>query len=260
VASRKEQKEQARLEREAQEQAAVSTASRSRRLKILGGVVGLAIVAVVIAIVVSSGGLQSDDIKGASEVSARFADVPQTGVELGDPNAPATLVEYADLKCPFCKEFAEGSLPSLVEDYVKPGKLKIIFRNVTILDQNTDQPDSTNAATMAAAVGLQNKFWNFVDLFYINQKDEATTYATDSYLRSIAATIPGVDVDKAMSQRDSAAVKAQLALADKQYTDGNFPGTPSFQVGPTGGKLNDVELAALDDPAEITTIVDSLQK
>jgi protein-disulfide isomerase len=260
VASRKEQKEQARLAREAQEQAAASNLSRGRRLKILGGVVGLAAIAVIVAVLVSSGGLKSSDIKGADAVNARFAGVPQKGPELGDPAAPATLVEFADLKCPFCKEFADGSLPTLVENYVKPGKLKIIFRNVTILDQNTQEPDSTNAAKMAAAVGLQNKLWNFVDLFYINQKDEATTYATDAFLRAIATAIPGLDVNKAMAARNSAAVKAQLALAEEQYTKEGIQGTPSFLVGPSGGKLNQVTLDSLDDPTPITSIVDSLQK
>ena len=106
MASRKEQKEQARLDREAKEQAAAASSARKRRLTIFGGVIGLALIAVVVAVVVSSGVFKSDNITGATQVNDRFKGIPQSGVTLGEPNAPATIVEFADLKCPFCAEFA----------------------------------------------------------------------------------------------------------------------------------------------------------
>ena len=56
-----------------------------------------------------------------------FAGIEQQGAALGSPNAPVTLVEYADLQCPFCAQWARDTLPTLVEDYVKGGKLRIVF-------------------------------------------------------------------------------------------------------------------------------------
>ena len=260
MSSRKEQKEQARLAREQKERELAAQSARTRRMTIIGGVFGLALVAVVVAVIVSSGAFKSKNVSGADTVASRFAGIPQRGVELGEKNAPATLEEFADLKCPFCREFALNSLPTLVSDYVKTGKMKIIFRNVTILDQNTPgTPDSTNAATFAAATGFQNKLWNFVDLFYINQKDEATTYVTDKYLRQLGNQVSGLDVNKAFQDRGSKAVTAQLDLAKAGYTKNGAPGTPYFLVGPTNGKLQNVELSDLGDPSPITDIVDSLQ-
>ena len=46
-------------------------------------------------------------------------DPPRAGNELGDPEAPVTMVEFADLQCPFCKEYTADVLPDLVEKYVK---------------------------------------------------------------------------------------------------------------------------------------------
>jgi protein-disulfide isomerase len=260
VASRKEQKEQARIEREAQEQAAAAKSARTRRLSIFGGVIGLALIAVVIAVVVSSGVFKSDDITGASEVSSRFNGIPQSGVTLGEPNAPATIVEFADLKCPFCAEFARDGLPPLIDEYISTGKAKLVYRNLTILDASAPGKDSTDAATMAAAVGLQNKMWNFVDLFYINQKDENTVYATDEFLNSIAAAIPGVNVSEAEGKRSSAAVKAQLAAASAAADARQVSGTPTFFVGKDEKNLTQITMGnSLADISPITDAVDALQ-
>jgi protein-disulfide isomerase len=260
VASRKEQKEQARIDREAKEQAAAASSARKRRMTIFGGVIGLALIAVVVAVVVSSGLLKSDDITGASEVSSRFEGIPQSGITLGEPSAPATIVEFADLKCPFCAEFAKNGLPQLIDDYISTGKAKIVYRNLTILDAQASGNDSTDAATMAGAVGLQNKMWNFVDLFYINQKDENTVYATDEYLKSIAAAIPGVNADTAQSKRTSPAVKAQLAAADAAAEAKGVTGTPTFYVGKDEKTLSPITMNNdLGDISPLTTAIDALQ-
>src|SRR5918992_2495495 len=42
----------------------------------------------------------------AAEASAVFEGVPQNGVALGRPDAPVTLLEFVDLQCPFCRDFA----------------------------------------------------------------------------------------------------------------------------------------------------------
>jgi protein-disulfide isomerase len=261
VASRKEQKEQARIDREAKEVELAKSSARKRRMAIFGSVIGLALVAVVVAVVVSSGVLKSDDITGSTEVADRFQGIPQDGVTLGEPNAPATIVEFADLKCPFCAEFSKDGLPQLIDEYISTGKAKIVFRNLTILDGAAEGNDSTDAATMATASGLQDKLWNFVDLFYLNQKDENTVYSTDAFLKSIGDAIPGLDVTKAMDQRTSPQVKAQLDLASEQADANNVSGTPTFFVGADEDSLEQITMGNdLSDITPLTTAVDALQQ
>lgn len=259
MSSRKEQKEQARLEREAKQQELAAQQSRARRMKIIGGVLGLAALAVVVAIIVStSGGETESTPEQADEVQQRFEGIPQNGITVGEEAAPVTVVEFADLKCPFCADFAEESLPQLIDDYVRSGKAKVEFRNLTFLDQVTEgTPDSTNAAKFAQAVGLQNKLWNFVDLFYLNQGLENQVYATESFLKDIAKQIPGLDVEKAWADRSNPKVQEELDAADQLFNDEGLSGTPSFLVGPTGGTLEQVTLQDLGDPTPLFNAIDA---
>lgn len=262
MSSRKEQKEQARLEREAKQAELQSKASRDRRLKIIGGVFGLAIIAVFVAIVISSSG-GSDKEAGSTEVSEvieRFEGLPQSGVTVGEPEAKATIVEFADLKCPFCADFAVDSLPTVVEDLVRSGKAKLVFKNLTFLDQATPgTADSTNAAKFAQAVGLQNKLWEFVDLWYLQQDAENKVYATEDYLKSIAAKIPGVDVDEAWENRSNPKVQAELDDADALFGSLGLSGTPGFAVGPDLDNLDVVSVSDLSDPQPLIDAVEALQ-
>ena len=123
--------------------------TRNRRLTILAGatVAALAVVAVLIA--VSQGGADDDEsglaagksIKGVPTVNRLYDGIPQDGATLGNPNAPATMVEFVDLQCPFCAEYTRDALPTIVKRYVRTGKLKVELRPVAILG-----PDSATGA------------------------------------------------------------------------------------------------------------------
>ena len=54
--------------------------------------------------------------------------MPQDGLTLGRPDAPATVVEFIDVKCPFCKEFAIEDGPDLVRDLVRSGRASLELR------------------------------------------------------------------------------------------------------------------------------------
>jgi protein-disulfide isomerase len=118
------------------------------RLGLLGAAAALAAVIVVVAIVVSQGGAEDD---GAP---ARVQNIPQDGVYLGDPNAPATLIEFADLQCPFCAEYAAETLPWVIDRYVRDGRLRLELRLLAFLG-----PDSVRGRQWANAAALQDKLW-----------------------------------------------------------------------------------------------------
>jgi protein-disulfide isomerase len=82
-------------------------------------------------------------------------------VILGDANAPVTLVEYGDYQCPFCGRMFSQVEPQLRDEYIKTGKLKMVYRNFQFLGE-----ESTNAGAAAECAKDQSKFWAFHDELY----------------------------------------------------------------------------------------------
>jgi protein-disulfide isomerase len=260
VSSRKEQKEEARLAREAKEQEHAASTARKRRMSIIGGVLGLAVLAVIIVVVVSQGSKDKVPVGAAKEVNARYQGIPQSGVTLGEPAAKATIVEYADLRCPFCKDFEEGSMPTIVDELIKTGKAKFVFRNLTILDQSSPSgKDSTNAANYAAATSLQNKMFPFNNLFYLNQGNESEDYATESYLKGLANQVTGLNANTAWDNRNNPKATNEISKAAELASENGVTGTPTVFVGATEADATKVDLQDLSDPSAIVDAVDALQ-
>lgn len=178
---------------------------------------------------VSTLALGCGGLDGVDEVNERYRGIPEEGVVLGAPDAPLTMTEFADLQCPYCQQFALNALPTLVDNYVRPGKLRIVFRGLHFLGD-----DSVRGARMAGAMGLQNKLWPFVDLFYVNQGAENSGYADDDFLLELAESVDGADADAAMSARNTGAVDAQLTEANAEAEKWQVPGTPTFLLGRSG--------------------------
>lgn len=257
--TRSERRAAARAERD---RAAAARARQRQRLWILGGVLALAAVVVVVIALAGGGGGGNDKpalragetLPGQAEANARFAGIPQRGITLGDPRAPVTMVEFADLQCPFCRQYTEAVMPTLVADYVRSGKVKMMFRNVTIIDQ-----DSHLAAEMAAAAGLQNKLWQYIDIFYANQGEEHSGYITDAFLERIGRAVRGLDVNRAMADRKLPRIQTQLSEAQAEMSLNGFQGTPGFLVGPTGGRLETLQFHQFL-PGEFKQAIDAALK
>lgn len=121
------------------------------------------------------------------ETAALLRGIPQRLNELGSPQAPVTMVEFADLQCAFCRDFALQTLPTIIDGYVRPGKVKLDFAVIAFIG-----PDSETALRAPYAPGLQGRLWNFVDLLYRNQGAENSGWVTDALLRSIGERDPRI--------------------------------------------------------------------
>ena len=51
------------------------------------------------------------------------------GFTMGNANAPVKLIEYGSMTCPHCREFDEVGVPTLINKYVKSGRVSYEFRN-----------------------------------------------------------------------------------------------------------------------------------
>jgi len=254
MSSRQGRKAAARQARLAEEAQARAAATRRRRLQALCGAIVAAIAVAAVAVAISSGGGSANaasggKLTGAAFSSSLFAGIPQHGTVLGRPGAPVRLIEFADLQCPYCREYTLQALPTLVRDYVRTGKAQMQFENLSFIG-----PDSVQAGEVASAAAAQNKLWNFVDLMYLNQGTENTGYATPSYLRQLLEAIPGLNVAAALRASQTPAAASALTQASDLAAREGINGTPSFLIGPAKGPLRQFQPPTLTAAAFAATL------
>jgi protein-disulfide isomerase len=179
-------------------------------------------------------------VTGAAATARLLRGIPQKLNVLGNLKAPVTMIEFADLQCPFCREFALNALPALVREYVRSGKVKLVFAGIAFLG-----PDSETALRATYAAGLQGKLWNYLDLLYRNQGAENAGWVTDDLLRAVGKAIPGVDAGTLMAARQTAEVDTAIQATQQQASSAHVNSTPTFFVGPTGGTLQQVNVSEL---------------
>jgi protein-disulfide isomerase len=233
--TKRQLREQRRAARQAAEAAEKARAARKRRLWQLAGVTGLAAV-VLVAVIALSGGNSTPTAQ-----PGLFNGIAERNGVLGVADAPITVTEYVDLQCPVCAEAAQTVLPDVVNNYVRPGKVKLEARTLHFLG-----PDSVRAARVAAGAEQQGKLWPFLEAFYAKQGGENTGYVTDDFLREVAADA-GVDADAALEYADTAAAERPLAQANEDAGRMKINGTPTFTVQRGDGPVKVVsadELAA----------------
>jgi protein-disulfide isomerase len=235
---------------------------RNRRLLLLGGVLLAAIAVVVVAIAVSQGGAEDEEPPAGGgrpqatqteEVEQQFGGIPQDGVALGDPAAPATLIEFADLQCPFCAQYAVDALPSVVDRFVRDGRLRLELRLLAFLG-----PDSERGAEMAAAATLQNRVWEFSELFFRNQGPENSGYATDAFLHRLARATPGLDVDQLLQDLDTPPAQRVIRQAELLSNRLGVEGTPSFYLQRGDARPEPFEVQSLDAAAVTAQLDEAL--
>ena len=218
-------------------------AQRKRRLLIFGGVVLAAIAVVAVVIAVSSGvnsGSTTTTKAPTAVAKSEFAGIPQTGNVLGAPNAKATLMVFADMQCPFCREFETRAFPSIVKRYVKTGKLKVVFQPISILGS-----DSVVGSKAVVAAAAQKKLFDYTAAFYANQGQENTGYVTSDFLTKLAKSVPGLDVAKWQQDLNTDAGTSILTAAQTAAQTARVDSTPSFMVGKKGQTLEQFQPNAL---------------
>jgi protein-disulfide isomerase len=263
MASRRERKEQARAVRLAAAEAASTTAARRRRVLSFFGLIVVAVIAMAVVIAIGSGsgsgGLQSK--RQASEtygaVRQELAGIPQHGVRLGSANAKVTMTYIGDLECPYCRAFTMTVLQQFISHYVRDDKVKMVYRSLCTATCHFNTSRFVPQQVAAYAAGQQGRFWQYAELFYREQEDETQPYATEHYLRGLAAQIPDLKFKRWLADRKDPALVSQVQ-ADARFVGRlRLPGqTPEVLMsGPRGS----VDLPANAAPT-LTWLISAVSK
>lgn len=196
--------------------------SRNTLVVAFGAALAIAAALVVAALLLRDGGSTSP---ANPTPVVGLEGIPQDGAFLGSPDSAVTLIEYADIQCPACRNYTEQLFPTVVDEYVRSGTVRAEFRGFPFLGD-----DSLKGQRFLLAAAAQDKLWQLQEGLYRNQGAENSGWLTDDLIREIAAGIPGLDVDKlfADAETDEMGQAAQQAAAEAQ--NAGITGTPTLLV------------------------------
>lgn len=199
------------------------------RSRMLAVVVALAAAAMALALAAAGSSGSRDD---ASEAPSSSQRAPDRGpdlrgagaMSLGADDAPVVMVMYSEFQCPFCGKFARDTEPELVERFVDDGTLRIEWRDLPYLGQ-----ESVTAAVAGRAAAEQGAFWSFAAHLYADQPTPNSGTLTNDHLVGVAQEL-GLDAQRFhAAMEDDAILDSVQADVDEAIGLG-VTGTPTFFV------------------------------
>lgn len=124
-------------------------------------------------------------VAGISEAQELFGGVPQEGDRLGSDDAPVSIQVFNDLQCSSCREDFLKTIPGLMEPYVRPGDVKLLYRHYS--NAETAQELGFYGAEAAAEQGYG---WQYLYLFFRSQ-EEAKRFRTPKLFEGFEKSIAG---------------------------------------------------------------------
>ncbi len=143
---------------------------------------------------------------------------------LGELDAPITILEWGDYQCTYCYKFHQDTLGVINEDFIKSGKVKIVFKDFPL-----NGPDSKLAAKASYCADDQEKYWQYHDELYKNWGGERTGWITRDALTEFAKEVK-LDINEFNQCLDDQKYEDKVT---KLYDFGKNIGidaTPSFLV------------------------------
>lgn len=168
---------------------------------------------------------------------------------LGEADAPVTVVEFGDFKCPSCKSWGETIFPQLEKDFINSGKVKFSYINVLFHGE-----ESRLGSLAAESVYKQNPdiYWDFHQALFNEQpnEDHDSLWITEEKITEIANTIPNIDAEKLKSDIELQSELEELNKDTELAEEFQVKFTPSIMVNGT----------MLEDPFDYEAIKNLIEK
>ena len=139
----------------------------------------------------------------------------------GDPKAPISIVEFSDFSCPFCLK-AEASISAVMAQY--PGQVKLSYRDFPLRELH---PNAERAAEAARCAGEQDKFWEYHDQLFANQKRQDPEGLMDD------ARALNLDEPKFAACLSSGRYRQQIDQDVQMGSRAGIEATPGFYINDT---------------------------
>lgn len=170
---------------------------------------------------------------------------------MGETDAPVSIVEFGDYKCPSCKAWGETVFPQLEKEFIKKGKASFSYINVLFHGE-----ESTLAALASESVYKQDpdSFWAFHNAVFAQQPETQqhdNQWVTPEKLVEIAKeTAPEIDLKQLEEDINTEGTKEEVKKDDDLVKEFNVELTPTIIIN---GVM-------VEDPFDYEAIVSLIEK
>lgn len=144
---------------------------------------------------------------------------------IGNPNAPVTIIEFFDSKCPTCFTWEQTILPKLMKKYVDTNKARIVFISYPLIkDLGKDSYLGSLSLESVYAQGSNTAYYQLYQALYKRQESPVENWVTLKLITSLAEKIKGINVNKLktdiQTNKYKYLVDRNISLANKYRIDG----------------------------------------
>lgn len=146
---------------------------------------------------------------------------------LGNADAPVTLEEWSDYLCPYCGRHFRQTMPTLLDRYVRTGKLRLVFRDLPLAGLH---PTAAIGHIAANCVGEQGAtaYWRMHDALFARQGEWNRLPDPSAFLAGVAEDL-GVDMQDYSACITDGGQAATVAASVEEGLGLGYNGTPSFR-------------------------------
>lgn len=144
----------------------------------------------------------------------------------GRADAPVTVYEMSDFQCPYCREFALGTMPVLEREYIEPGKVRFVYINLPLSSLHRN---AATAAEVALCAARQQRFWLMHDLLFRHQDRWAALTSPQAYLLALGDSA-GLDRTLLAGCVTSGATAADVRADAERARRSGATSTPTFYM------------------------------
>ena len=145
---------------------------------------------------------------------------------IGNKDAKVTIIEFSDYQCPFCQRFFEQTLPQIDQEYIKTGKVKLVYKDFPL---NAIHPQAQKAAESANCALEQNKYWEYHDALFRRGSEWSGNDKAVDVFKSIAKDLK-LDTKKFDSCLDTSKYAAEISKDTAEGSAAGVTGTPAFFI------------------------------
>lgn len=185
-------------------------------------IVAIALLAIIVVI-------SSNQTPDETEIVREEVDITGQPV-LGSEDAPVTVVEFGDFKCPSCKAWGETVYPQLVEDYILSGDVKFSYVNVLFHGN-----ESVVGSLAAESVYKQDPevYWEFHKALFDAQPESSqhdNLWITTEKILELSSGIPSINQEQLKQDVEQELTAEQVNTDKDLYTKHNVSQTPTINI------------------------------